>query len=542
MIRSPFTVDLYIYAAHEVAVWEPIWWRLRQRGVDAQIVVEPPGMNRARGSVPDPRNGWRDDKANGRIDDLMDQDMYETVCASLQRRGMGWLECARLDADAVLTTSGTGWFSAYQGLRIRAMYGVGAVVDSYGHGPVNNGMDLVLAHGPLSEQAIRSECPQTKVEMVGFPKWADERRTGRSKTEARAELGIADDGRPVVAWLPTWAHNSSLDRFAPALTDLSSDHLVVAKPHHNNLRFERTRLAAIDPSILVLDDLDTLVPLIIAADVVIGDVRSGGITEALLGDRPVVGLSADGPVDAQGLLAGIETAVVLCDEPQELRAALHSAMRPDRAVERRRWAEWCFGPAGGDDDARAADAIIRRIDEVRRSIDAGPRLIALDRWLADAADEDSPEFRASVVSEAWPTWSGDPRLHGLLAEVTAEAEIPVLEACSRFVRLTGDLNRCPLRARWSDASVDIDERLAVAAVAAVTFADEGAASAFIELASEADPIHYDRCLVAILSYEPSLLPAFTANAASTRDRRDQLAISLRDIGAERDEIDMLLAA
>ena len=102
MIRSPFTVDLYVYAAHEVAAWEPIWWRLRQRGVDAQFVVEPPGVNRARGSVPDPTNGWRDDKAGGRLDDLMNEDMYATVCASLQRRGLSWLDCARLDAFASL--------------------------------------------------------------------------------------------------------------------------------------------------------------------------------------------------------------------------------------------------------------------------------------------------------------------------------------------------------------------------------------------------------------------------------------------------------
>ena len=542
MIRSPFTVDLYVYAGHEVAVWEPIWWRLRQRGVDAQFVVEPPGVNRARGSVPDPTNGWRDDKAGGRLDDLMNEDMYTTVCASLQRRGLSWLDCARLDADAVLTTSGVGWFSAYRGLRIRTMYGVGAVVDSYGHGAVNDGIDLVLAHGSFSAEAIRAGSPHTRVETVGFPKWADQRRSDRTKAEARAELGLATDGQPVVAWLPTWAHNSSLDRFSAAVADLAKDHLVVAKPHHNNLRFERERLASIDPSIVVLEELDTLVPLIVAADVVVSDVRSGGLTEGVLGDRPVVGLSSDGPVDDQGLLNGLGAVVALCDDPADLRTAIGRAAEPDRAEARRGWAEWWFGPSDGADDIRAADVIVARIDEARRSIDPGPTIADVDRWVADAAGSDSPELRESIVRTAWPTWSQDPRIRSLLDQVAIEADIPVLESCSAFVRLTNDADRCPLQTRWSDETAAIDDRLAAAAVAAVAFADDAAAGTFIELAAAAPAADYDRCLVAILSYEPSLLPAFAAHAAASPENRDQLAVALRDIGAAKDDIELLLAA
>lgn len=542
MIRAPFTVDLYVYAAHEVAVWEPIWWRLRQRGVDAQFIVEPPGVNRARGSVPDPANGWRDDKAGARIDDLMNEDMYTTVCKSLQARGLSWLDCARFDADAVLTTSGVGWFSAYRGLRIRTMYGVGAVVDSYGHGAVNDGVDLVLAHGSFSAEAIRAQSPHTRVETVGFPKWADQRRIGRTREEARAELGLVADGRPVVAWLPTWAHNSSLDRFSAAVADLAEDHLVVAKPHHNNLRFERERLAAIDPSIVVLEDLDTLVPLIVASDVVVSDVRSGGLTEGLLGDRPVVGLSSDGPVDEQGLLDGLGSVVSLCDDPSDLRAAIHQASQPERIGARSGWISWWFGPDDGADDSRAADVIVARIDEARRNIDPGPTLADLDRWLADSVGADSPELRQSIVRTAWPTCSADPRVRAMLDRVAHEADIPILESCSGLVRLTGDVDLCPLRTRWSDETAPIDDRLATAAVAAVAFADDAAAGAFIELAEAAPAADYDRCLVAILSYEPSLLPAFAAHAAGSPENRERLAVALRDIGAAKDEIELLLAA
>ena len=413
-------VDLYVYASHEVALWENIWRALRRRGVDVHYVVEPPGRNRARGTASDGDKNWHDDKEEGAVVELMDDAMFERTLAALAARGIPWIESSRVDADVAVTTAGSGWLMHYQGKRVRTMYGVGAVTDSYGHGPINDGMDAVLAHGPFSRNAIASRNRHIDIFDVGFPKWASVFTQGFDRAAARAELGLDDDGRTVVAWLPTWAQNSSIDRFSSALAGLVEDHRIVAKPHHNNLRFEQARLDGIDRHIELLDGLESLVPLVIAADVVVGDVRSGGVTEALLADRPVVGLVPSGNLCDQRLLTGVEEAIVPCVRGDDLRGALAAAGDSSRRAARSRWARWFFGEVR-DDGASAAEAIIAvgrthqrtpsldvGIDELERDVDVPVLGRAVARYIGGARRElrRRDELERTVPLQARPIGFG----------------------------------------------------------------------------------------------------------------------------------------
>ena len=336
MDARPFTVDFYLYSSHEVAVWEPLWRALRRRGVDAQIVLEPPGMHRAMGSVPDPRNGWHDDK-NGPVEPLVDVSTQRHLAELLDGQAMSWIEHSRTNADAVITTQGIGWLAHYNGVRIKTEYGACAFVDVYGHGPVNEGLDLVLAHGPFSALTISAHLPHDRVQIVGYPKWAAALRSGLDRQSARQELGISA-GDTLVAWLPTWAHNSAMDAYGDALGELAKRHLVVAKPHHNNVRFERERLSQINPSIEVRDDLHSLVELMIAADVVVADGRSGVLAETILADRPAVGLLPGVSPRAHGMLEGMGDAIVWCEDPRLLTEAVEDALAHDRSEARSRLA------------------------------------------------------------------------------------------------------------------------------------------------------------------------------------------------------------
>lgn len=540
VVHTAISVDFYVYASHEISVWQPVWTALRRRGVDAQFVVEPPGINRARGSVPDAANGWKDDKSGEVIEDLMDAAMFERTTSILHRLGLPWLGESREDADVVMTTSGFGWIAHYGGQKVRTMYGVGAVTDSYGHGPINLGLDGILVHGPFSAEAISAHVPRERIHEVGFPKWAEAIRSGLDRDRCRQEMGIDPGRRPVVAWLPTWAHNSSLDVFASAVAGLAADHHVLAKPHHNNLRFERTRVEGIPAEIEVVEGLSSLVPLVVAADVVVGDVRSGGITEALLGDRPVVGLDSSGDFDDQHLLFGLERVVTLCTRPEDLRGAINHAMSNDSGRARERWARWFFGPDSGDDDERAADAVIAIARRGRERLRVRVGVDELDRRMRDLSEGISDFDTAQVIQLVWSVWPGDPRLVDLLTDLVTETDVSTLAACAREVRASGHVALCPLRSLALDGGAALDRRLGAAALGSVLFEDELCTEAFLAISATATEADLEPSLVMLLTHQPSVVPVFVTSAGSNSPNREVLIDLLTNAGADSDEVEALL--
>lgn len=541
MSHHPLTIDFYVYALHEIDVWEPIWWQLRSRGIDAQFVVEPPGVNRSRGSAPDPANGWLDDKADSEVVELMDQAMFDRSTQRLASSGIGWIETLRPDADVAVTTSGVGWLGAYQGAKVRTMYGVGAVTDSYGHGPVNRGLDAVLVHGAFSERAIAEVLPRERIHTVGFPKWAPALRSHLGRVAHREALGLADDDRPVVAWLPTWAHNSSLDSYRDAIADLSRDHLVVAKPHHNNLRFEKRRLADVPDEITMLDGVTSLVSPVLAADVVVGDVRSGGITEALLADRPVVGLVTSGHVESQHLLAGLEEAVSICVDPQDLRGAIERAKLNEAAAARRRWAQWFFD-ATDHDDERAADALITIGRRARRSLRIEVSLGELEDALNDLGASPEVDRVAQLILLIWPSWAGDPRLIALLEHLRAAADPGIVARCARPVRESGHIELCPLRSYSRDAGNPIEHRIAGCALGSLIFGDDDLATEFLELCQQVAKHDLESCLVSLLTHAHAAVPTFVSVASTQGSNRPAIVKLLRSHGVEAEEVELLLSA
>jgi hypothetical protein len=366
------SLDVYLYSVHEVPVWAPVLGPLRSRGIDARFVLEPPGRNIARGSSPDPQRGWLDLKRE-RLVDLVDGPTEELIRRELATIGEQPLR-RRRPGSAGATTQGSAWLRPYAGARIRLMYGVALVTDAYGHGPVNDGFDVVLAHGPFSAAAIVRAVPGAQVAVVGFPKWAAYRRGETSREEARQRLGLDDARRPVLAWLPTWAHNSSLDD-SEALVALAGDFQVVMKPHHNSFKFEAARLEGIGAGVRVLPVTVSIVDVMVAADVIVSDVRSGGFTEGLLADRPVIGLAQPGPESRAALHPAAAEVADVCHDTRALPALALRAVDGDPHRDgRRRWVPELFGATGGADADLAADAIVaaisRRPSTRRRAIGA----------------------------------------------------------------------------------------------------------------------------------------------------------------------------
>jgi hypothetical protein len=349
-------VDFYLYATHEVATATPVLEALQRRGVDVAFVLEPPERHLAWGSAPDPTRGWLDDK-HGQIGPLVNDALHRELTGLVRTGTIPLVDVPRRDAAVAITTQGRAWLRRYDCAYARLGYGVAFAVDSYGHGEINRGFDLVLAHGEFSASAIRAHVPGVATAAVGYPKWAAYLRGDVTKRDARRSLGI-DSRRPVLLYAPTWAHRASLEAMLDVLPCLAREWHVVVKPHHNTSNFELARLEAIDQFVVASADPATrnnLVSYIAAADVVIADALSGAFTESLLARRPVVGVVTGG---AAALHSAAARCAPIVSAPREITTALDSQpweRWQERAGE---WVPNLFTSSGGNDHECAADAIV----------------------------------------------------------------------------------------------------------------------------------------------------------------------------------------
>ena len=357
-------VDFYIYSLHEVSVWEYIWKALQKRGVEACFILEPPGVHTAYGSRPDKANGYLDDKRFGSIAPLMTPESHAKIAAYLGERGYPFELRGEPLADVVVTTQGTGWLRRYKKLKVRTMYGVGAVRNSFGHGEINKGLDAVLVHGAFSRESIEKWLPPEKIRIAGFPKYSPFFR-GEVDPRYWAERFELDPEKKTIVYLSTWAQNSSIDRFSRPLISLCEQYNIVYKPHHNTLLFEPDRIENLrERGVKIVEDIPTIVPFYAVADLVLADVRSGSFTEAFLTDRRVIGLSPHGDSEEDCLIEQAYSAAPVCSDPAELESLIQQSIETDvYQAGRNALASYLFSSFDGMDDEVAAEELITLIPQ-----------------------------------------------------------------------------------------------------------------------------------------------------------------------------------
>jgi len=359
-------IDFYIYNIHEVIVWENIWRALVSEGVDAAFIIEPPDINTAYGSMPVKENGYSNQR-NQNIVPLVDNMTFHAIVAYLQKNNLTCITRGRYNADAVITTQGVGWLHRYKSLKMRTMYGVAATRESYGHGNVNIGFDCVFVHGPYSQSNIARWLPPENIFLSGFPKYSPYFRNEYDPKEWETQIGI-DANRKTIAYIPTWANNSSIDVSISSLIDLSEKYNVICKPHHNNIRFEYERINTLMEitAIKVIQNTKSIVPFLSVSDLVITDVRSGAFTEAFLMDRPVIGMSIN--IDDSEILPEVFSASKLCCQSDTLVDIVDVSLENDEYISGRSiMRNMLFSDFNGNDDKITAHCIMQYVN--RQSVD-----------------------------------------------------------------------------------------------------------------------------------------------------------------------------
>ena len=331
-------IDLYHIDAFEAANYEPIWRSLRAKGVDARMVAVPGRANTA-------ESGW------------FDIDRFHQTCRA---RGVDWADEADPRALGV-TTQNIGILADY-GQRVRLMYGPapydsGWAMQRHAVQP----FDAVLVHGRFQADWFARWLRPDQLPVIGYPRYDDFFAGRVSRAAARARWQLADD-KPVLAFLPTWDNNTAFDTLWPAIEALRDRCQILLRPHHCTLRMEPARMQRLrDSGLPMLDQAFDLTELIVAADLVVSDVRSGSLFEAAMCGLPTVGLVRADSGDAEGWLARqrVGELMPLASQPDQVAAAVDQALAGGAyTAARARWAEHNVAHRDGSAASQAAEALI----------------------------------------------------------------------------------------------------------------------------------------------------------------------------------------
>jgi hypothetical protein len=177
---------------------------------------------------------------------------------------------------------------------VRLMYGLGK--DGWNYSPWNELYDLILCWGP-HQAAKLAAFARPLVVQVGYPRFDHFFSPGLPRADAARRLGC-DPSRPTVAWLPTWSHLSSIDRYAEAIGQLRSIANVVCKVHPFTTTREPERMALLAAAGItpVADTALDNVLLFQAADLVLAD-YGGSAFGAICTGRPLLLLNVPGATD-----------------------------------------------------------------------------------------------------------------------------------------------------------------------------------------------------------------------------------------------------
>ena len=201
--------------------------------------------------------------------------------------------------------------------------------------------------------------------MIGYPRFDTWFNSSCDLNLVRAKYGVATS-KPTLVYLPTWQHRSSIDTFADLIFALSGRFELVVKPHHMTYQceFDRMRKLKSGPT-RVLNPNTPPEEVFTLADVVISDISSGALSEAIFMKKPTVCLATTEQVERL-LLPELKQEIPICLAPAELSQKIDEATSLDFGSEGlQKLRKHMFDTSEGADAERAAKAIVEFTDTRR---------------------------------------------------------------------------------------------------------------------------------------------------------------------------------
>jgi hypothetical protein len=336
-------IEFFLTTALEISHFASIARALIEKGVDATF-ISPQPYPKAR------YYGWDD------------ADRTQILLNSMR---LPWTKEPNFDADAVITIQTMPWVKHYKGLKIRASYGVGLVAPIRQQELDSPPFDYHFVNGPFGQRVQFSQhtlpspdLPPERVKVIGYPRFDDWFHV--------FEWRKPDATKPILLWLPTWGESSSVDRYADAIEKLADKYDIWVKPHHGMVHWERSRMTRLAqmPARLI-DYTDPPEPSFAAASIVLADLASGALAEAMFLRKAIVALAKPDEV-ARLLSSTCPFSICTASGNKMLEALIMGAqsakIRPAEDTRREDIRRDLFDSTEGADGERAAKIIMECVE------------------------------------------------------------------------------------------------------------------------------------------------------------------------------------
>lgn len=344
--RNLVTVEFYLIDSFEIFHFLPIYEFLRNKGVYAIFVAEPPEINVS-------CNWFNYEKAIKILNKLELE--YDTICNP--------------NANYAFTTQRSNCLKKYKNKKVNLVYGCSLYKNQFAFSEESiKGFDYKLLHGPFTLELCKRNLGKrfNKYKdifvMVGYPKFT-------LKNIELLDEKLSDwigrfTEKKTIGYLPTWGDHSCIGLFSQALKSLKKEYEIITKPHHCTARLEEesiNRNLICEFSDLVLDSDFSTVNFLKICDLYIIDASSGvSLESAWLNNKAKILLISKDSID-DCYFQEMKSIAKVIDSPNELSSAIHELEIDDRYImKRKEFVNSVFGEKEHDYLSEFYDSVFER--------------------------------------------------------------------------------------------------------------------------------------------------------------------------------------
>ena len=316
---SAINVEFYLVESFEIEHFILLYNILNEKGINAYFVAEPKSIH-----------------VDG---DYLD---YERAIKILKEKNLKYHTMRDAYADIAFTTQAVRNLARYskKTIKINLQYGCSLLKNAFGASEEGTaGFDYKMSNGQFDRELCCRYIDSDRAYDIGYPKYYDIAGTHMTREQVREELGIKTQ-KKIIAYLPTWDENSSIQVYYNELKSLKDKYYIVTKPHHCTYRLDSKKddlNKLYEISDMVLQPEYGLDKFMFIGDLTVIDAKSGATLEAtfLNDDMKMVWLLVS--KDVRNLFwQEINNIVELVDNRDDLVDVVNKTMAEDDYIEYRK--------------------------------------------------------------------------------------------------------------------------------------------------------------------------------------------------------------
>lgn len=304
-------VEFYLVDSFEIFHFEPFYYELRKRGVNAVFVAEPWEINTS--------GKWFDS---------------ETSINILEEHGFEYRTECDPNCKCALTTQGKHILRKYKNaVKIQLLYGTNFYkkVQFQISESANDLFDFCFVNGRYYVDKFHNVLKNDKVVDVSYPKHRGFFKKGITKDDVVKELHI-NTKKPILVYYPTWDEYNSIQVFGDEINKLRNDFFVVTKAHHCTYRLKSKKedlKKLYEISDIVLEGNYDFAKTTVLGDVILCDSKSAASTEIPFLNKKAKMVELFTIEKKEDYDFPIDEFYCVCEKPTQLREKVYCVLEKD---------------------------------------------------------------------------------------------------------------------------------------------------------------------------------------------------------------------